>query len=571
VFFQAAGFDFVNYDDDLYVYANPAVKAGLTAESLRWAFTSVIAGHWAPLTLLSHLVVYQLFHLDHGAHHLTNLLLHLLASIALFAALKRATGARWPSAFTAFLFALHPLHVESVAWVSERKDTLAALWWFLALYAYVRYAERPNLRRYLLVILFFCLGLLSKQMLVTFPFALLLFDFWPLERLKWPRALWEKLPLMALSAAACLVAYRTQQTDAVVAALPLTLRIGNALVSYFVYVRETLAPVGLAVFYPYPQEIALWKVAGALAVLAGITAAAVRAWRTRPYLAAGWFWFLGTLVPVIGLVKVGEQARADHFTYIPLVGLALMAAWGAADIVAQWPQTRTPIATVLIVFCCACMVLSWRQAGFWRNCETLYRHAIEVTGDNWLGEGNLGQYLMNLPGRHPEAMQHLEEAVRIRPGYAEAHNNLGLALARIELCSVAIPHFETALRAKPALIQARNNLGMCLTRVGNYGAAISQLEMALQLQPDYANAHFNLALTLTSIGRYDDAIKQYEAGLRAGNRSTADSAEAHRRLGELLANRGRTNEAIAHLEAAQEIQSDSGTSEKLQQLRVARH
>ncbi len=569
VYAQLVQFDFVNYDDDLFVYRNAAIRSGVTLDGIRWAFTSVVAGHWVPITLLSHLVVYQFFQMDSGMHHVANVLFHGLASILLFSALKRSTGARWPSAFVALLFAVHSLHVESVAWVSERKDVLSACFWFLALYAYVRYAEQPDRLRYLLMALAFCLGLLSKPMLVTFPLTLLLLDFWPLRRAQFPKTLWEKLPLMALSAAASLAAYLTQRSGGAGSVIPLAMRIGNALISYVIYIRQMFWPSRLAVFYPYPDSMAIWKAPAVFTLLTAVSIGAILTRRTRPYFATGWFWYLGTLVPVIGLVKVGEQSHADHFMYIPMVGLSMILAWGAADVVNKWPRTKFAVAAAGALFCVFCLTLAWRQTRHWRNSETLYDHAITATGDNWLAEGNLGLHLMNIPERRPEALAHLQNALRLRPDYPEAENNMGLYLAQIELCEAAIPHFETAVRIRPDLTQAYNNLALCLTRNGKYGEAIGHLETALRLQPDYAAAHFNLGMALSKVvGRDRDAIAEYETGLRTNPiPASLDNAEAHRNLGQLLLGQGRTKEAIAHFEAAQRIQPNAETSDILTRLR----
>jgi Tfp pilus assembly protein PilF len=568
-YIQTARFDFVNYDDGFYVYRNADVRAGLSLDSIRGAFTSVIVGHWVPITMLSHMAVSQLFHLDGGMHHLANVFFHLLSSLLLFQVLKRSTGARWPSAFVALIFALHPVHVESVAWVSERKDVLSTFFWFAALYGYVHYTEAPSRKRYLLVVFPFCLGLMSKAMLVTFPFTLLLFDIWPLRRAKWPQSLLEKLPLITLSLGFCLVTYLTQESIGAVEAIPFGLRIENSLVNYIVYLGQTIWPVHLAVFYPYPPAIPTWKPVIALVAILCVSGAAIVTWRSRPYIATGWFWYLGTLVPVIGVLAVGDQSRADHFMYVPMVGLLMVVAWGAADVIDEHPGLRTAVVAGGAAGCVACLGLTFKQTSYWRNSETLYQHAIEVTGDNWLAEGNLGNYLMNYPDRREEAVQHLENALRIRPTYADAHNNLGLSLSRIDLCGVAIPHFETALQLRPEMVQARNNLASCLTRTGNYGAAIGQLEIAIQMNPRYAAAHFNLADTYSKLpGREKDAIAEYEAGLRVSpNAATADNAVAHRSVGKLLMGLGRTEEAAAHFAAAQKIQADAETADTLMRLR----
>ena len=567
VYAQTVQFDFVNFDDGEYVYRNVHVQAGLTGESLKWAFTSMVVGHWVPVTMLSHAAVNQFFQ-QSGVHHLVNVLIHLLASILLFTALNRATGARWPSAFTAFVFALHPLHVESVAWVSERKDTMCAFFWFLALLAYVRYVEKPGAGRYLAVTAAFALGLMSKAMLVTFPFALLLFDFWPLRRRISLALVWEKVPFLAMSAAAAAVVYSAQREGYIVDLSP-AMRVENAVVSYVTYLFQTIWPARLAVFYPLPGSIAPWRVVLAGVVIAGISAVTIRSIKRRPYLAMGWFWYVGTLVPVIGVVQVGHVAHADHFLYIPMIGLTIMLAWGALEATERWPQARNAAAGAGAMACLVLMVMAWKQTSYWNNSETLYTQAISVTEGNWLAEGNLGQHLMDQPGRMPEAMEHMEMSLRYNPKFAESENNLGLCLARVELCAVAVQHFESALRIQPNMVAAHNNLSLCLIQGGNYTGAIDHLETALRLLPDMTAAHFNLAQALSKVGGRDqDAIEHYEAGLRASrNAPTPDNAQAHRYLAALLVSQGRKQEAIPHFEAAQQIQPDTQTSQTIDRLR----
>jgi len=487
VYSQVGSFDFTSYDDNLYVTQNSHVQEGLTVEGIKWALTAVVASNWMPVTLLSHMLDCQLFHLQSGMHHLTNVLFHTLATLLLFAVLLRATGARMASSFVAMIFALHPLHVESVAWVAERKDVLSAFFFFLALYAYVRYAEAPSLRRYLLVAASFGLGLMAKPMLVTFPFVLLLFDVWPLRRCN-DRAqalarTWEKLPLGALSAIVSVVTFYAQRATLAVQAFPLPVRIENALSVYVIYIAQMFWPAGLAVLYPYPQAPSAGLAAASLLVIAGVTAGAIYAWRTRPYLAVGWFWYLGTLVPVIGLVQVGLQSRADRYLYLPMVGLLLMLAWGAVDLVAKWPQAKAAVATFATIAGVACLVMSRTQTEYWQNSGTLFQRALDVTQDNYVAEYNLANYLMN-NRRGAEAVPHFESAVRLKPDYAEAQNNLGMLLGSMPgRMSDAIPHFEAALRLRPNLVEAQYNLAVSLAQVGRTREAIAHYEEVQRLQP----------------------------------------------------------------------------------------
>lgn len=564
VYAQTRHYSFVNFDDDLYVYENPHVQSGLTPQSIEWAMTAVVSSNWMPVTLFSHMLDAQLFGLQSGPQHMVNVLFHALAAIVLFMTLQRATGTRWPSAFVAFAFALHPLHVGSVAWIAERKDVLSALFWFLALYAYVRYTERPGGGRYLLVAVLFSLGLMSKPMLVTFPFALLLFDIWPLRRFEWPKVIWEKLPLLALSAIVSTTSYFVQQSSGALISVPLGMRIGNALISYVNYIAQVFWPARLAVFYPYPRSLETWQVAGALVLLIGISLAALRALRTRPWLATGWFWYLGTLVPVIGLVQVGNQSRADRYTYIPMVGLTLMIAWGAAEAAGKRPKTKSAIAIGATLWCVIWMAVSWTQAAYWQNSETLYRHAIDVTADNWLAEYNLGHYLMDQPGRIADAIPHFEAVVRIKPRYPEGNNNLGACLMNVGRNAEAADRFETALRAKPGFVDAHYNLGLALTRIpGRDADAEAQFEAALRLEPDHKQAHNSLALLLVQHGRAPEAIPHLETVLRL-----YPDYRAEHNLGAVLAGiPGRQTEAIRHLEASERLHPDPRISQMIEALR----
>ncbi len=556
VYWQVRRFDFVNIDDPDYVTENPYVRQGITPAGLKWALTSGEAANWFPLTRISHLLDVEMFALDSGRHHLTNVLLHALATLALFAFLKRATGARWPSAWVAFVFALDPLHVESVAWVAERKDVLSALFWFVTLYAYVRYAERPGIGRYLVVLLAFCLGLMSKPMVVTLPVVLLLVDRWPLQRKSW--LIVEKAPLFALAIASAVITFVVQQHGGAVEALsvaPIGLRVENALVSYVVYILKILWPSGLAVFYPYPRAIPLWQAAVAAAVLSAVTFAVRRSTRTHPYLEAGWLWYLVTLLPVIGLVQVGAQARADRYMYIPMTGLSIMAAWGAAEAVQHWPRTKPAVAALAGAWCVVMVVLTWQQIPYWQDSQTLFRRALDVTSDNGVAHNNLGLALAAMPGRLPEAIAEYEEALRIEPSHAEARNNLGAALLQTAGRETdAIAQFEAALRIRPDYPEAHNNLGNALAAMPDrLPQAIGQYEAALRIRPDYADAHNGLGSALLGAGRSGEAIAQFEAALRID----PGSAEAHYNLGIALARGpGRMADAIAQFETALRLQPD---------------
>jgi tetratricopeptide (TPR) repeat protein len=608
VYAQVRTFEFLNHDDPIYVSHNPHVRQGLTPESLRWAFTSGEGANWFPLTRLSHLLDAQLFGMDAGWHHLTNAAIHALAVLLLFAFLLRATQARWPSAFVAFLFALHPLHVESVAWVSERKDVLCALFWMLALWCWVRYVEHSERRWYLLSLAAFIVGLLSKPMIVSLPLLLLLLDFWPLQRnaaAGWKKLILEKVPFAALAAVASIVTYLVQQASGAVrtfGVLPTGLRIANALVSYVAYLWMLVWPANLAVFYPYPLELAWWKPALAAALLIAITWFVLRSLRVRPYLAVGWFWYLATLIPVIGIVQVGGQARADRYMYVPMIGLGIAVAWGAADLLRPWPSTMKAIAAIA---CLACTVLTWRQLEFWHDSVALFQHAVDVTERNDLAQHQLGNALLEVPGRLPDAIAHLQESVSLNPDSPRSRTDLGNALSKLpgrlpdaiaqyraairidpeqaiphsNLCGAladtpggdaeAIVECQTAIRLDPGFAAAHRNLGSALAKSGRLQDAIHQLEIARSIDPDDPETRndlemvraamdpgteYNLGLALAKVpGRLPDAIAHFEAALRID----PNNAEAHNNLGFALTNYpARMPEAIRHFETAVQLKPD---------------
>jgi protein O-mannosyl-transferase len=572
---QVRHFDFVNYDDPDYTTANVHVRSGLTAQGFAWALTSRDAANWFPATWISHMLDAQFFGLESGWHHLHNVLLHALAAILLFMFLGRATGSRWRSALVAFLFALHPLHVESVAWVAERKDVLSACFWFLTLWAYVRYTERPGWRRYLAVAASLCLGLMAKPMVVTLPVVLLLLDFWPLARLRQQgrKAIWEKLPLLGLSAAAAIITLLVQEHAGAVKSLPLATRLANATLSSAFYILDTFWPSRLAVFYPYPRSFAFLPLLAAGVLLAAVTAVAILLRRCAPYLLTGWGWFAITLLPVIGLIQVGGQARADRYMYIPMVGLLIMLVWGAAQLLEKWRAVALAVPLAAAV-CLACAVLTWIQAGYWRNSETLFRHALEVTDDNSVAYHNLGNTLMASPGHLPEALLYLETAVRIDPDSPPAHTDLGIALARSGRLPEAIAEFQAAILLAPDAPIPHNDLGSALTEAGRLPEAIDEFQTALRLDPNYDEARRNLAaaqapaadvpggsaesdlnrgIALLKAGDPAGAISELQAALRAD----PNNADAENNLGVALSSfPERQREAIAHFEAAVRLRPD---------------
>jgi tetratricopeptide (TPR) repeat protein len=562
--------EFVEFDDNKFVTENPNIRDGLTWRSIRWTLTAGLtqdernADYWRPLSFLSHALDIELFELRPAGHHLMNVGIHAAAAVALFLVLQSMTNAFWRCALVAALFALHPLRVESVAWVTERKDVLSGLFFMLTLGAYVGYVRHPfSWARYLAVALLFALGLMSKSMVATLPFVLLLLDYWPLGRTRWAepvvggkvtaplsRLLVEKLPLFALAAASGLVTLRGRagaEPDAIsfLAKMPLAMRIGNALLSYGCYIGKVFWPIRLAVFYPLYPGLSTAVVIGAGVALAGVTAAVIWGARRGPWLVTGWFWYLGMLVPVIGLLQRGGESMADRFTYLPSIGLLIMLCWSVPARALErriWKATAGVVAAVVVAVCAA---LSMVQVGYWKDTETLFRHALDVTRDNWLAHYNLGVALSQA-GRFEEAIGHYEQTLRLTPDDAAAHNNLGACLSGQGKVPEAIAHFERALRIKPDYAEAHCNLANVLQQTGKFEEAIAHYEQALQSKPDYAEAHCALGIALEHAGRVQDAVGHYEQALRL----KPDYAEAHYNLGVASARLGRLPEAVGHWEQA---------------------
>ena len=543
---------FLNYDDPEYITANPHIRAGVSWASLGWAFTHVHSANWHPLTSLSHMLDVQLFGLWPGAPLLENAALHALNGVLLFVALRRMTARRWPSALVAALFALHPQHVESVAWASERKDVLSTLFWMLTLLAYASYTARPRPWRYLLVMLALGLGLLAKPMLVTLPFVLLLLDYWPLHRVErgYPplRLLLEKVPLLALAAIASAITLVVQQRSGAVvstAVVPLSARLDNALVAYVTYLWKTVLPIRLAVFYPLHLPVPVGQVVAAGLVLALISAGVVRRARTRPYLLVGWCWYLGTLVPVLGIVKQGDQAMADRYTYVPLIGVFLMIVWGLADLAAarRWPSWALGVAAAAVLAACASLTIA--QLALWQNSATLFSHALAVTSDNYVAQVNYGAALVER-GRFEPALEHFDAALRIQPDFVKAHVDVGMAQAALGHADLAAAAYERALVIDPGSALAHYNLGVLRAQQGHPAQAAAEYRAALAADPDYASAYSNLGLVLVGLGQSADAIAAYEAALRI----EPDLAPAHVNLAIALEAAGRADDALAHYQAA---------------------
>jgi Flp pilus assembly protein TadD len=566
-------YGFVTVDDPIYVSSNPTVSGGLTWSGLAWAFTTGFGCNWHPVTWLSHMLDVQIYGMNAGLQHVTNVFLHVANTLLLFWLLIRMTGAIGRSAFVAGLFALHPLHVESVAWIAERKDVLSTLFWMLTILAYVAYVRRPRLIRYLLVLVLFVLGLMAKPMLVTLPFVLLLLDVWPLKRVAltsdssdpsasgssrraWLRLIVEKAPLLVLAAASSVVTYIVQQRGGAVNGngiipFPWNLRVVNAVTSYIAYIGKMLWPARLAALYPCPRSISVWGVIGACLVLAGVSVAVVWMARRRPYLIVGWLWYLGTLVPVLGLIQVGDQSMADRYTYVPLIGLFIMVAWGASDACGCRPSWQRAMAALAAIALIGCGISARAQVQTWESSTTLWEHTLAVTKNNYFAQNALGAVLVD-QGQNEQAVAHLSEALRLEPAIAQAHLNLGIALARQGKMDEAMRHFSEALRLQPEFPEAQNSLGLALARRGQVSEAIAHYTEALRLRPNFADAHRNLGQALADIGKPTEAISQFTEALRLD----PNLAEAHNNLGLVLAGLGRVDEAIAHYTEALRLRPD---------------
>jgi len=547
VYGQTTHFDFVNYDDHLYVYDNPEIIKGLSAYGVGWAFTHIHGANWHPLTTITHMFDCQVYGLWPGGHHLDNVLLHTAAAVLLFLMLREMTGALWRSALVAAVFAVHPLRVESVAWVSERKDVLSGVFFMLTLWAYARYARNPPLRgRYAMVGFWFALGLLGKPMLVTVPFVLLLLDYWPLNRLQHTSQLSgllrEKLPLLALSALSC-VATVLAQKEAIqpLEHFSLPLRTGNAMVAYVVYLGKLFYPANLAALYPIVKNgLPGWQIAGATLLLAALTAGF---WLLRgklPYLLVGWLWYLGMLVPVIGILQVGVQAYADRYTYLPQIGLCIAGTWAVADWIGERRRLRLLFDGIAVVALCALTVASIRQAAFWRNSISLWSHALECTTGNSLAHSSYGLELQR-QGRFDEAIAQYRDALVINPTSKSACLGLAIALSQKGRPEEAAAMYRKYLRIVPDNEEALDNLGYALFQMGRTDDAIQCYLSALKIKPGYAKAHGNLGVALIKQSHADAAIAEFRESLRI-NPKDADASE---NLGNALLDQGHTQEAIS--------------------------
>jgi tetratricopeptide (TPR) repeat protein len=547
---------FVTLDDPQYILDNPHVNQGLSWAGLQWAFTSTDASNWHPLTWISHMLDVELFGLRAGPHHWENLFLHVINALFLFMFLLRTTGAVVRSGLVAALFALHPLHVESVAWISERKDVLSTLFFLLTLLAYATYVRKPITRWYLVVIFLLVMGLMVKPMLVTLPFVLVLLDFWPLrrvdpstlERTAFVKLLVEKLPLLVLAIGSSVITLLVQRQGGAVNTLvqtPLDLRLSNVLVSYVKYMGNMVWPADLAVFYPMPQAIPLWQPVCAFMVLGAITFYALKAAQRYPYLPVGWFWYLGTLVPVIGIVQVGAQGMADRYTYLPLTGLFIVFAWGGYDLLVRGAQKRGATTILITVMLLALGTATWFQVQHWRDAKTLWMRALAVTNGNYRAHVAYGSLLAE-EGKNAEAANHFSAAIRIQPNYAEAHNKLGSALMESGRVDEALSHFEQALQLRPDLGIVNTNIGNVMLEKGRVEEAERYLRAALDQDPDNPIALNSLGSVMDELGRDNEAIALYRKSLLARPGFSA----AHNNLAAAFAKKGQIDDAVEQMSAA---------------------
>jgi hypothetical protein len=534
VYWPVYSYQFVAYDDDVYVSNNPNIQSGLNWTSIRWAFTTGRTGNWHPVTWLSLILDYQFFKNWAGGYHLVNVSFHIVNTLVLFYVLVRMTGAVWPSAFVAAAFALHPFHVESVAWVAERKDVLSTFFWLLTMLAYTRYVENRNLRRYLATFALFVIGLMAKPMLVTLPFVLLLLDFWPLERKFTWRLLVEKIPFFICSIGSCIATFFAQQRSGAMAAIEpcgLMTRISNAVVSYVTYIAKTIWPNRLAVLYPHPENgLPTTKVFICVLALVLISICCIYAGRRYKFFAVGWFWYLGTLVPVIGLVQVGAQAMADRYTYMTLTGLFIIIAWSAKEFVSK--QQYKILALLAVVVLVAWGAAASRQLRYWKDSQTLFEHTLAVTKNNYIIHTNYITYLNGI-GRLNEVIEQSYELLKIKPDSAETHNNLGIALANTGRPQDAIEHFRLAVKYNPDYLLSYFNLAVALQNEGRLEEAVSYYKQVLKVKPDHINACLNLAAALVELDRPDEAVEPCNKVLEL----EPDNIKAHQLLEDALKKR----------------------------------
>lgn len=595
VYYQVYSFGFVNYDDGEYVYQNPHIRNGITTATIKWAFTTGYCCFWHPLTWLSHALDRQLFGDNPAGHHITGVIFHIANALLVFWIFKKMTNAIGASAFVAALFALHPLHVESVAWVSERKDVLSTFFWLLTMWAYVRYVRRTSVSRYLLIVLFFVLGMMSKPMLVTLPFVLLLLDYWPLgrfdkARLKTIRFLiTEKIPLFAIAFGASIVAYVVQKKGGAIPTgenFAFPIRLANGCISYMQYIIKMIWPTKLAMFYPHPeQDVSVLFAVMSAVILLAVTILVIRFSKGHRYLFTGWFWYIGTLVPVIGLVQVGGHAMADRYTYITLTGLFIIIAWGLPELLSKWRFREIVLSIAAIISLTAMGIKANIQTSYWSNSVALFSHAIGVTRNNAEAHCGLGIAYGNL-GRHQESIESLKRSISIDPDYADAYYNLGVTFGRLGRWQDAIEAFKQAIKAMPDWAEVHCSLGEAYVSIGSYQDALETYKQAIRIDPalakarcglgavyidleryqesveplqqavvirrNYTDAYYNLGVAFNKLGRWYDAVEAFRQAIR----TRPDWAEAHFNLGTAYGRIGNYQKEIESYRQAVSIKPD---------------
>ena len=522
IYWPVGNHEFINFDDDIYFNENH-VKDGLTLDGFKWAFsfTAKENTYWHPLTWLSFMLSYELYGPNPGMHHSISLIIHIINSLLLFIVLRRMTGALWKSAFVAALFALHPLNVESVAWVTQRPNILSTLFWMLTLLVYSYYTDRPGIFRYLLMVIVFVLGLMAKPMLITLPFVLFLLDYWPLKRLRFPLSqkallllILEKIPLIAISMGSVFITIKSIGAVVSTATVPVNLRIANALVSYVGYIWKMIWPHNLSVYYPYPSDIPAWKFAGAGLLLVCLSVFIILILRKQPYLTVGWLWFLGTLVPVIGLIQTGLQpALADRYAYVSFIGLFIMLAWGIPEVLRGWQKSKIVLGIFSIALVLILMMTTWLQLIYWKNSEKLFKHALEVTTKNYVAHNNLG-IAFKEKGKLSDAFKHYNMALKIKPDFEIALLNIGVVLANLGYDKEAIKYYIQALKLKPDYLMALVNLGNALLRQGNVEDATGFYFKALKIEPDFAEAYNGLGAVMVRKGMIEKAVEHFKKALQ---------------------------------------------------------
>lgn len=560
IYYRVSSFDFIDFDDNEYITENLNISSGIHLKNIKWSFQTFHSGNWHPLTWISHMLDCQFFGMNAGYHHITNIFLHILNSLLLFAVLKKMTAKRWESFFVSILFALHPLHVESVAWISERKDLLCALFWMLTLLSYIYYSNQKSLITYVSVVFFFTLGLLSKPMIITLPFVLLLLDLWPLNRItiigtsnyqvpykQIIDLIVEKIPLVILIFFSGIITFYAQQQGGAVSSLsavPFAHRIANVFVSYLAYILKTFYPLKLALLYPFPHTIPMWQSMGSALIILLITYLSVKTIKVRPYFFVGWMWYLGTLIPVIGIVQIGRQAMADRYTYIPLIGIFLIIIWWISDCSSSWKYRKLYLTSLSIIVNAFLFFITWNQIGIWKNSVTLFEHTLSITSGNYIIHNNLG-YVLREKGKNREAEDHFRQAIDIQPNYMEAHVNLAISLDKKGEFNDAVSHYLTAIAIQPDNPEIHKFLADLFLRHGDDLNAFHHYRKVLELSPEYGEIYIRLGNILYKQKKIEGAVHYYLQALNFKN-NRLQLLELHNNLGNAYYQQGKLDKAVFH-------------------------